>query len=179
MNRLYGVVNGICRNNVEKDNELNKKIYARNIPSQALKPNFDLRPSATKYTMYPTNTNNRHINVSMNQYQPYNNQEIFNPGSDRAPSEGYFSNIDKESILRNQIHPLQKADQAAYVPSTNSDLYKTIIKSKIEPQTHPLLFQQQQFASFNPNVNNLGKFAFNNSTRSQLKDKVSLQKCEK
>lgn len=171
MNQLYGVINGICKNNIEKDNELNKKIYARNVPSEPLKPNFDLRPSSTKYTMYPTNNANRNTNVKMNEYQTYNNQEIFNPGSDRAPSDGYFSNIDKESILRNQIHPLQKSDQSVYVPSSNSELYKTIIKSKIEPQPHPLLFHQEKFSEFNPNVNHLGKYAFHNSTRSQLKDK--------
>ena len=37
----------------QRTNEMNKKTYRRNIPSQPLQPYFDSRPCSTKYTILP------------------------------------------------------------------------------------------------------------------------------
>ena len=172
MSKISGVVNGFYRCNDERSKEINTRLYQRNIPSQPLKPNFGFRPEQTKFKL-PMDIKPKVViqDSNVKPYNMYNTKDIFNPGNDRAPVDGYFSNVDKESLLRNQIHPLQKADQSKYIPSTNSDLFKTIIQSKKEPQPHPHLFTEQQFNSFNPNPQNLGKKTFNNSTRVDLKNK--------
>ena len=53
MNRLFGVVNGIYQCNLDRSNELNQRIYERNVPSSTLQPQFGIRPVATKYEMLP------------------------------------------------------------------------------------------------------------------------------
>jgi hypothetical protein len=82
--------------------------------------------------------------------------------------------IDKETILRNQVFALQHgADQAIYVPSSNSDLYKTtIVSTPGEPQPFPSLFSKSQFAvTENPvEGTNIGKNVFFNHTRTQLRE---------
>jgi len=35
--------------NLQYDNELNERIYKRNIPGKNMKPNYDYRPTPTKY----------------------------------------------------------------------------------------------------------------------------------
>ena len=172
MSKIFGAVNGLYRCSDERNKQINTRMSERNIPSQPLKPNFDFRPEQTKFTL-PTQIKPKIIvnDSQRKNYPSYNVKQIFNPGNDRSPVDGYFENIDKESLLRNQIHPLQKADQSVYIPSSNSDLYKTMIQSKKEIQPHPYLFTEQRFQPFNPNPDNLGKKTFNNSTRVDLRNK--------
>lgn len=172
MSRLFGNLNNYYKCGDERDKEINKRLYERNIPSQPLKPNLEFRPEQTKFTL-ATEINPKVVikDSQLKSYEQYNTKQVFNPGNDKAPTEGYFMNIDNESILRNQISPLQKSDQSVYIPSSTSDLYKTIIQSKKVDQPHPYLFSQQTFSTFNPNPSNLGRKTFNNSTRVELKDK--------
>ena len=51
MNRLFGVVNGMYQCNLDRSNELNERIYERNVPSSTLQPQFGIRPVATKYEL--------------------------------------------------------------------------------------------------------------------------------
>ena len=82
--------------------------------------------------------------------------------------------VNLESELRSQVFALQKCNQAAYVPSSNSDLYKYSYNpnNAKQSQTHSLLFQKENFCDFNPNPDNkiVGSGMFYNSTRTQVKE---------
>ena len=97
---------------------------------------------------------------------------MFNPGQS-APFNGFSKNVDVETVLRNTVHPLQKAPQSKYIPSTKSDMfhnqYLTQTTEKKNMKNN-LLFQKQVFNNFNPNRCGLGYKLFNNHTRVQTKD---------
>ena len=50
---MNGVINGVYYCNNERVDELNERIASRNIPSQKLQAQFDVRPVSTKYAMMP------------------------------------------------------------------------------------------------------------------------------
>jgi len=106
------------QSNFDYDNELNKRLENRYMPSAPLQPMFDIRPVATKYTMFhtvdPIQTHNQ-------QYH-YNPQQVFNPG--KGPVDYFIKNIDVESTLRSQFFALQQSPQAVYIPELNSQLYE-------------------------------------------------------
>jgi hypothetical protein len=154
--------------NQERTQELNNRIYERNIPGGSLEPNYDPRPSSTKFQIFPTldAANNNFDSVPI-----YNSESTFNPGTSKGPWTGFSHNINLESSLRNQFFGLQNNDHAQYVPSSNSDLYDVKInnnKNIIQP--HPQLFKEVDFEPFNPNCLGQGNNLFNNHTRQQLLD---------
>jgi len=104
--------------NLEYDNELNKRLETRNVPSAPLQPLFDLRPTMTRYTWFQTVDPKIPGEVNY----PYS-LEVFNPGQ-RAPISYFLENVDKESTLRNQFFALQRSPQKDYVPELNSSLYE-------------------------------------------------------
>ena len=167
---MFGVVNGCYSCKYDQVDENNERIYDRNIPSSTLKPQYSIRPVSTKYSMMPILDQRSKVNVPLQNYQNYSVDNVFNPGNAQAPWAGFVNNVNKESELRNQFFALQKCEQSEYVPSSKSDLYETKIDYKPVKQSHPLLFEKQDFEQFNPNVHNLGSDFFNNSTRSQLKN---------
>ena len=108
-----------CKN-LEYDNELNKRLENRNTPSAPLQPIYDIRPIATKYTMFHTVDDTRQYQYhNSNQYDPH---QIFNPG--KAPIDYFIRNIDVESKLRSQFFAIQNSPQSMYVPEVNSQLYE-------------------------------------------------------
>ena len=114
-------------NSVSKNKEEdNRRIYDRNIPSAKLQPYLDVRPVMTKYSYLPIVDPRRQLDTKLNELPTYNINSTFNPGNDMAPWSGFASNINTESILRNQIYALQSCSQSEYVPSSNSDLYSDI-----------------------------------------------------
>ena len=148
--------------------------YQRNIPSQTLQPYLDARPVQTKFSVLPVVDLRKPIETPLIQRATFTPETVYNPGNDSGPWSGYASNINHESELRNQVFALQKCNQAAYVPSSNSDLYKysyTPNNAK-QSQTHSLLFQKESFCDFNPNPDNkiVGGGIFYNSTRTQVKE---------
>jgi len=155
-------------------NETNQRIYDRNIPSQMLQPYLDVRPVMTKYSHLPIVDPRRENKVKLNKMPTYNVNTTFNPGNDTAPWSGYASNVNTESVLRNQIYALQKCSQAVYVPNSNSDLYNYKFQNSAQQQfnQHELLFNNQSFSSFNPNPNqnSVGSAMFMNPTRVQVRD---------
>jgi hypothetical protein len=167
---MYGVAQGITYNNIDRDEELNKRIEARNVPSRPLQPQFDIRPTPTKYTMFPMVTPKDPPCVKINREPIYNVEEVFNPGTAQAPWSGYIANINTESTLRNQFFALQKCEQSVYVPSTTSDMYTVKVSGRNETQPFPGLFAEQTFAPFDPNTGGVGKDIFNNNTRVQMLD---------
>lgn len=149
---------------------INKRIYDRNIPSQMLQPYLSVRPVMTKYSIMPIVDPRAPINVPLKQQPTYNSHNVFNPGNTQSPWSGFCSNINNESILRNQVFALQKCSQSEYVPSSKSDLYEYSFKpNKNQFQPFPELFKKENFAPFNPNPENVGEGLFYNATRVQIR----------
>jgi hypothetical protein len=115
--------------NFDYDNELNKRLENRNTPSAPLQPMYDIRPVATKYTMF--HTVDPKINSTESQYH-YDPHKIFNPGN-RAPVDYFIKNIDVESKLRSQFFAIQTSPQAVYIPELNSQLYENPMAYLNEP----------------------------------------------
>ena len=109
----------VNQSNLEYDNELNKRLETRNLPSAPLQPLFDLRPSMTRYTWFQTVEPKIPGNINYS----YDPKQVFNPGY-RAPPSYFFQNIDTESTLRNQFFALQRSPQKEYIPELNSSLYE-------------------------------------------------------
>ena len=161
--------------------EENRKLYSRNIPSQKLQPYLDVRPVMTKYSYLPIVDPRREINETLIQEPTYNTNAVFNPGNTQSPWSGFATNINTESELRNQIYALQRCSQAVYVPTSKSDLYSfnfTPNSSNVTQMTHKLLFKEESFNKFNPNPNEkkVGQGLFLNSTRVQVKG-ITNQTC--
>ena len=168
---MYGLIDGVCYKNQERDQELSKRIYERNIPSEALKPEFSPRPEQTKFTVLGKNLPERNTRCPPSRsYANFTPSKIFNPGNAQAPWYGFASNINTESSLRNQFFALQDCDQAKYVPSTMSDLYQVQVVSQPMPNPHPLLLRKEDFDPFQPNTCGIAKQLFHNHTHQQLKD---------
>jgi len=171
MNRLFGVVNGMYQCNLERANQLNERIYERNVPSSTLQPQFGIRPVATKYEMLPIFDRRMPASVPIKQEVPYNIEATFNPGTAQAPWSGFAENVNNESRLRNQFFALQTNGQAAYVPSSTSDMYQVNVNSTIKVnQPFPSLFKDPALAPFNPDENNIAINVFDNCTRQQVKN---------
>jgi hypothetical protein len=174
-NKLYGTVEGVHYGQNERVDELNTRIGSRQFPDSPLEPNYDPRSIPTKYSLFPVVNRRAPATKPILPYVEYNVTANFNPGSHRAPPSGFLTNVDTETILRNQTFALQRgADQSVYVPSSQSELYKVRlpIPSQSEPQPHPDLFQQYQFDPFlHPNAQdpNIGRDKFFNHTRTQLR----------
>ena len=171
MNRSY------CNDNVD---EINKKMFDRNIANGNLETLLDPRSQPTKYVMPFENI----YHECRSQTIYYKQTDDFNPGNKLGSSSCFSSNINDESILRNQIYAYQKFPQANYVPNSNSDLYNSSITKSSDNTVEskfPNLFNgniippknETNLASSNNNpshLQNLGNNLFNNATRQQLKD---------
>jgi hypothetical protein len=176
-NKMYGVVDKlfICQN--ERTDALNNRISSRNIPSAPLQPFYYQVPVSTKYGYMPILDQSKPATVPLNSYPIFSPHVTFNPGNNMAPWSGFSNNINIESTLRNQFFGLQDCQQAEYVPSSSSDLYKNYIPPKPIKQPFPGLFKREVFDHRNPNRHNLGNHFFNNNTRNEIKDIVP--ECEK
>jgi len=146
--------------NIEYDNELNKRINSRDIPSQQLRPLYEVRPVSTKYSFFQTVDERMPTTVPIIDYKPYSSA-VFNP-SDRAPVDFYMKEIDTEMILRNQFMALQKGDQSVYVPNFNSTLY-----------SYPLAVKPEKYSNTDSTSRlapvNLAPNTFYNQTRMNLR----------
>jgi hypothetical protein len=170
---FYGVPQGVLYGQNERVDELNDRITARNTPDTPLKPNYDPRPVPTKYAHFPIINRRAPSHEPVINFLDHNVSAHFNPGNARAPPAGFSNQVDTETVLRNQFFAMQGgAGQHVYIPSSNSDLYKTTVVSKPSEQPHPLLFQQEQFSKMqHPNLTNpaVGRADFFNHTRTQLR----------
>lgn len=165
----------------QKHQTINLRSYERNIPSQPLQPYLDARPVLTKYSLLPIVDPRNIVKTPLIQQATYTPEKIYNPGNNSAPWSGYASNINHESELRNQIFALQSCAQAAYIPSSQSNLYEVKWQNTNNiQQPFPNLFQNEQFCPTNPNPNpeKIGFALFNNATRQQTKDLTIPTKCK-
>lgn len=173
--QMYGVVDGLYQCNQGRIQELNDRIYSRNISSRPLQPAFSPRPTPTKYSLFPIVDLKRIDNKEkIDSFPTYSSTQVFNPGNAQAPWSGFANSINTESSLRNQFFAIQSCDQAKYVPSSNSDLYNVHVTSKPTTQPFPDLFIKPDLEPFNPNTLNSGKAIFNNCTRVEM-----LNNCDK
>ena len=146
------------------NNDINKKIFARNVPSNTLEIQLSSRSKSTKYDLNPS----KNTDYSDNQtYLNYNIEHTFNPGNSKGPLSGYATRVNDESILKNQIHSLQRSPQGVWVPESTSDLYQN---KMVEKKSDLLVFKKDNFNDFNPDSNKLQKSYWNNHTRNELFD---------
>lgn len=169
--KMYGVVEGVYYTNLERTEELSKRMYNRNIPSGTLQPQFSMRAVSTKYDLMPILDRHQPATVAIKQEPIYNIQKVFNPGTAAAPWSGFANKINDESELRNQFFALQKAGQAAYIPSSTSNMYQHEVYggSVQQHQPFPHLFTKPALETFNPNTLGIAKDTFANHTRQQIK----------
>jgi len=176
-NQIYGLPQGILYGQNDRVDELNDRIYSRQKPDMPLEPNFDLRPVPTKYALFPVI--NRRPQYNQRIYPTVNHrvETNFSPATNNGPPYGYMTNIDTETILRNQTVALQHgADQGVYIPSSTSDLYNASVPIPVtrdEKQMFPDLFSKPTFSDKkHPNLQNnkIGANTFFNHTRTQLRN---------
>ena len=170
--KILGVPKYAFYGQEDRVEELNKRMGSRNNIEKKLEPNFDLRPTSTKYDHFPVL--DKQPAPKNPTYETYKLSNQFFNGDGKAPSSGYFSNIDLESNLRNQHFALQKgASQGVYVPTSESDMYKVKVPYIPSEQPHPKLFAKQPFSKElheNLHNNKIGVNTFYNHTRNQLRD---------
>ena len=157
----------------EINNETNERISDRNVPSSMLQPYFSLRATPTKYTKMMDSISPVSNNVPLQNVPIYSASQTFYPTNTNAPWSGFAKNVDVESDMRNQFYALQSCPQATYVPASGSDLY-TLQSFTHKPtpnvQSHPMLFSQPEFNTFNPNIGNTSNEKFNNHPRQDMKN---------
>ena len=168
---MRGVINGFYQCNQERVDELNQRIYSRNVPSQPLQPNFDIQPVSTKYARLPILDRRAPVKTEIKPITTFDVTRNFNPGNAVGPWSGFSSKIDDESTLRSQFFALQSSDQSVYIPSTNSDLYKPSVEEKRDV-SEPLIFKQEAYSKpQTPRcLYGMGGNIFNNDSRQQLKN---------
>jgi len=148
--------------------ETNDRINQRFIPSFKPQISLDIRSVQTKYTTMQINDERPHVNTSIDNRKLYNVNNDFLPVAYGAPTNTFLTNIDQESILRNQFFALQKCNQKEYVPSSNSDLYNVEVVGRKENNNHSLLFNKETFKSSKPKFNFKDNKMFNNNTSIKL-----------
>lgn len=174
---LYGLPNGALFGQNDRVEDLNKRIYNRNIPDNALAANFDPRPVSTKYDHFSIIDRRKPSTVEIEKTVAHNVQSHFNPGTHRAPPLSILRDVNIETVLRNQTTALQHgSEQSVFVPSSSSDLYKVNVASSSTGDgtyTHPHLFHSNNFMNKRAQqISNsaIGKDPFLNNTRVQLRN---------
>ena len=178
------VVSGVFHGQYDRTEELNDRLYKRNLADHHLENWFSPRAHSTKYSRFPMTFRDKNEDSNakppvLNTQPPtYNVAGEFAPTTRTPPFRGYSENVNIESSLRNQFYALQKSDQAVYVPSSLSDLYhvKTVAGYQCQ-QTHPLLFDDThiptQGALYSAQMatagGRIGGDRFYNYTRTQLR----------
>ena len=162
---LYGNVNEIYINKGGRVEELNDRIFNRNIANRPVTSLIDVRATPTRYVKMPI-VNMRSVpKVQCPHVLPFNVHKQFFPGNTKSPYDGY--NVDNETILRNQTFALQKCEQSEYVPSSKSDMYAKTVPQKMYTGKYQKLFEKPDLEPNDPNPEDLGLLMFNNCTREQ------------
>jgi len=171
-----GIIQGYYSGQQDRVDELNDRIFARYVPDNNLRPNYDPRPVSTKYAFFPVIDRKIPSEIPMKQYlgeaNEANQSNGFLPSTTNAPT---IRNIDTETVLRNQTVALQHGiGQHEYVPSSESDLFKTTIVSRQSEQPFPRLFAKPTFSTNQPTIatQTIGKSDFFNYTRNQLRNSI-------
>lgn len=171
---IHGVVHGLWLGQNERVETLNDRIAERQrISGPAPQPNFNARPSSTKYSLFPIIDRRTQPIVPIDSTPMYNTVEHFVPATSNGPVSTYLANIDVETVLQNRHLVHQKgADQGVYVPSSKSDLYGFSPVGRQEDMgDRELLFRRNTVSTKTPEIAmQLGQDRFNNNTRVQLRN---------
>lgn len=170
---MSNAVQGVYYCNQYRTLQLSNRMYERNVPGVPLQMNYETRPVDTKFKVFPILDCRMPSYTKCERRPIYNTRHMFAGSSQALPFNGYQAKVDTESALKNIIFPLQECPQSKFIPGTRSDMYNTTyLTPPIETtkMTNNLLFKQEKFAPFNPNMCNLGKDRFNNFTRIQVKN---------
>lgn len=174
--KIHGLIPeipGILYGQHERVDELNERILGRFSPDMPLQPNLDVRPVPTKYAHFPVIDRVTMAKVQYPIAPSYSQESNFTPSTSRGPVEGYFKNVNVESTLRNQYFAFQRgAIQNEYIPSSQSDLYKTTmpVPSRMDIQPHPGLFDRPVLTTTIKRMDpKIGGDRFLNNTRTQLR----------
>lgn len=158
----------ICQQ--ERTDELNARIIGRNYATQQMTPKYFSRPVSNRRVLFPKVDKRKDMTINKGIFPKYDMTTSFHPGVG-GPYNGYSDNVDTESNLFNRFHPLQKAPQSKFIPSSFSDMYVQMGPKPINKREEFELLQEKiQFEPFNPNGCELSKETFFNHTRQQLKD---------
>jgi hypothetical protein len=116
--------------------ELNGRLYERNVAAAPPPLLFSPRPLPTKYQTLPILDEQPKSVVPLERRRP----GPFIPGAERGSQPGY--SVDAESDLINIVSALQRDPRAVFVPSSSSSLYNLPDTStaRSEAQPHPRLF---------------------------------------
>jgi len=142
---------------MERVEQLNKRLTARNATSTTPSFYFSPRPVPTKYTTMPIVDNICASKVGIAYQKPYNTKEDYLPANS-APWSGFSDNIDIETRLRYEKE---------YIPSSKSTMYvKPNIPSTHNIQPYPELFATAVSFSKSPILKD--KHLFYNSTSEKI-----------
>ena len=97
---------------IERTQDLNNRIYERNLPSKNLPSNINTRPVSTKYSIMPIYDIRKETNTPLKIHDKYMIKDTFNPGTSKAPFNGYSTNVNDESRLRNQFFAIQNCEKS-------------------------------------------------------------------
>jgi hypothetical protein len=136
---------------MDRIEQLNSRLYSRNMASSIPPVYFSPRPVSTKYATLPILDQFNKSNVPIVYKSPHDVTTIFLPGTS-APWSGFVDQIDVESSFRDKT----------YIPSSTSDLYSTSIPSKKVEQPYPHLFSHVVSSHKTPTFKE--KAIFNNLT---------------
>lgn len=170
---VYGAQSGLILGQDDRVDELNERLQTRHFSDQPLQPNFDPRPTPTKYARFPMIERRAPVSEPIQSGVPFNIGTNFNPATRRGPVGAYLANIDTDTVLRGYYNALQNgAEQSVYVPKSTSDLYHLPeVVGRQETQTHPGLFARGEVytTSGSDIASQLGHQQFSNYTRFQLR----------
>lgn len=168
MSNTYGDPNKIYIQNTERVDELNERLFNRNVSIRPVNSLLSVRATPTKYVKMPIVNMRSPAKTQCPHILPFNVHKQFFPGNTKSPWDGY--NVDNETILRNQTFALQKCDQREYVPSSTSDLYAKTVPQKMYTGKYQNMFTKPDIQPKDTNPEDLGLFFFNNHTREQRID---------
>jgi len=159
---MQGAIDGkyYCHQNRTK--VLSDRMLRRNVPSQHMQMYFSPRSVQTRYVHMPMLDCHKPSNTNCETLPTYSVNTMYSP-SDSLPFNGYQTNVDVESRLRNIIFPIQKAVQSKFIN------YLTANNKFYPNNPHQLLTREEPLPKFNPNKHNIGKKMFNNSTRVEIR----------
>jgi len=132
--------------NYERLEQLNERLYNRNLASTNIPTTVDPRPQHTRRGVQYGQTNLKHKPIQ------YFTSTHFLPSNSKYPYIGYAKSIDAEHHLRNQFFPKQKeCVYTSYIPSTKSSLYNQYnVDVNHDIQKHSLLFKEPEMSLHNP-----------------------------
>jgi hypothetical protein len=170
---IHGLVPGILYGQNARVDELNDRAIERIKADVPLHQNIDVRAVPTKYARFPVIDRITMPKVGLTQPSDYS-VSSFAPTQSRGPVDGFLSQVNTESELRNQYFAIQSAPQAAFIPDSKSDLYNVTLAapSREESQPYPGLFDKYQMNVLAPVRNadsKVGSLRFMNNTRTQLR----------